>query len=127
MQRSFTHIHHNNPPSNKSILEWYNDFIERGCICGQGGGHSGRPTVSEEVVERVRDNYLRSHKSTCRYSQEFNFHNAQCARSYANAWGLHLIGCNWSKSYIRETKKRALNFTTLSRIRWKMILICFQR
>ncbi|GFO14828.1 hypothetical protein PoB_004133300 [Plakobranchus ocellatus] len=64
-------IHHNNPPSNKLILEWYNDFIVRGCICDQRKGHSGRPAVSENVFKRVRDNYLRSpKKSTRRCSQE---------------------------------------------------------
>ncbi|GFO18390.1 hypothetical protein PoB_004489500 [Plakobranchus ocellatus] len=71
VQRSLRRIHHNNLPSNKSILEWYNDFIERGCICDQRKGHSGRPAVSEEVFERVRDSYLRSpKKSTRRCSQE---------------------------------------------------------
>lgn len=71
VQRSFRRIHHNTPPSNKSILKWYNDFTERGCICDQRRGHSGRPAVSEDVVERVRDTYLRSpKKSTRRCSRE---------------------------------------------------------
>ncbi|PSN38692.1 hypothetical protein C0J52_17283 [Blattella germanica] len=60
-----------NPPTNKSILKWYNDFVEKGCICNQRKGHSGRPSVSVEVVKRVRETFLRSpKKSTRRASRE---------------------------------------------------------
>ncbi|GFO34250.1 hypothetical protein PoB_006075500 [Plakobranchus ocellatus] len=65
-QRSFRRNHHNNPPSNKSILKSDNDFIERGCICGQRKKHFGRPAVSENLVERVRDRYLLSPKKSTR-------------------------------------------------------------
>ncbi|GFN88899.1 hypothetical protein PoB_001540500 [Plakobranchus ocellatus] len=80
VQHSFRRIHHNNPDSHKSILEWYNDFIEKGCKCDQRKEHSGRPAVSEEVVERVRDSYLcSSKKSSRRYSQELQFlHRTVC-------------------------------------------------
>jgi hypothetical protein len=27
------------PPTNKSILKWHRNFIERGCICDQRKGH----------------------------------------------------------------------------------------
>jgi hypothetical protein len=27
------------PPNDKSILKWYNNFIEKGCICDQRKGH----------------------------------------------------------------------------------------
>ena len=37
------------PPTNKSILKWHRYFIEIGCICDQRKGHSGRPSVSEQV------------------------------------------------------------------------------
>ena len=71
VQRSFRRIHHNNPPTNKSILKWYNDFLEKGCICDQRKGHSGRPAVSEGAVDRVREAFVRSpKKSTRRASQE---------------------------------------------------------
>jgi len=42
------------PPTNKSILKWHRNFIERGCICDQRKGHSGRPSVSEQVVDRCQ-------------------------------------------------------------------------
>ncbi|GFO01108.1 hypothetical protein PoB_002761300 [Plakobranchus ocellatus] len=59
VQRSFRRIHHTNKLSYKSILEWCNNFIER-------KGHSGCPGVPENVIERVRDNYLRSPKKSKR-------------------------------------------------------------
>ncbi|GFN82464.1 hypothetical protein PoB_000897000 [Plakobranchus ocellatus] len=37
-----------------------------GCICDQRKGHSGRPLVSDNIVERVRDNYLCSPKKLTR-------------------------------------------------------------
>lgn len=71
VQRAFRRLHHVKPPTNKSILKWYNDFRDKGCICDQRKGHSGRPSVSEEVVDRVRQTFLRSpKKSTRRCSQE---------------------------------------------------------
>ena len=36
-------------PTNRSILKWHRNFIERGCICDQRKGHSGRPSVSEQL------------------------------------------------------------------------------
>lgn len=71
VQRAFRRTFHMNPPTNKSILKWYNDFVEKGCICNQRKGHSGRPSVSVEVVNRVRETFLRSpKKSTRRASRE---------------------------------------------------------
>ena len=59
------------PPTNKSILKWDRNFIERGCICDQRKGHSSRLSVSEQVVDRVRESFLRSpRKSTHRASRE---------------------------------------------------------
>ena len=59
------------PPTKKSILKWHRNFIERGCICDQRKGHSGRPLVLEQVVDRVRESFLRSpRKSTRRASRE---------------------------------------------------------
>ncbi|PSN53566.1 hypothetical protein C0J52_09183 [Blattella germanica] len=71
VQRAFRRTFHMNPPTNKSILKWYNNFVEKGCICNQRKGHSGRPSVSGEVVNRVRETFLRSpKKSTRRASRE---------------------------------------------------------
>jgi hypothetical protein len=43
-----------NPPTNKSILKCHRNFIERGYICDQRKGHSGRPSVSDQVVDRCQ-------------------------------------------------------------------------
>ena len=32
VQRAFRRIHHGDLPTNKSILKWYRDFNEKGCI-----------------------------------------------------------------------------------------------
>ncbi|PSN55350.1 hypothetical protein C0J52_01846, partial [Blattella germanica] len=58
-----------NPPTNKSILKWYNDFVEKGCICNQRKGHS----VSVEVVNRVRETFLRSPKKSTRRASRLRF------------------------------------------------------
>ena len=58
MQRAFKLKFNVDPPTNKSILKWRRDFIERGCICDQRKGHSGRPSVSEQVVDRVRESFF---------------------------------------------------------------------
>ena len=71
VQRAFKRKFNVDPPTNKSILKWHRNFIERGCICDQRKGHSSRPSVSEQVVDRVRESFLRSpRKSTRRASRE---------------------------------------------------------
>jgi hypothetical protein len=71
VQRAFKRRFNVDPPTNKCILKWYGNFIEKGCICDQRKGHSGRPSVSEQVVDRVREAFLRSpKKSTHRASRE---------------------------------------------------------
>jgi len=46
VQRAFKSKFNVNGPTNKSILKWHRNFIERGCICDQRKGHSVRPSVS---------------------------------------------------------------------------------
>ena len=71
VQRAFKLTFIVDPPTNKFILKWHKNFIERGCICDQRKGHSGRPSVSEQVVDRIRESFLRSpRKSTRRASRE---------------------------------------------------------
>ena len=71
VQRAFKLKFNVDPPTNKSILKWHRNLIERGCICDQRKGLSGRPSVSEQVVDRVRESFLRSpRKSTRRASRE---------------------------------------------------------
>ena len=71
VQRAFKLKFNVDPQTNKSILKWRRNFIERGCIFYQRKGHSGRSSVSEQVVERVRESFLHSpRKSTRRASRE---------------------------------------------------------
>jgi len=60
VQRAFKLKFNMDPPTNKSILKWHRNFIERGYICNPRKGHSGRPSVSEQVVDRVRESFLRA-------------------------------------------------------------------
>jgi len=70
VQRAFKRKFNVDPPTNKPILKLYRNFIERGCICDQRKGHSGRQSVSEQVVDRVREFFFRSpRKSTRRASR----------------------------------------------------------
>ena len=50
VKRAFKRKFNVDPPTNKPILKWHRNFIERGCICDQRKGHSGRPSVSEHSV-----------------------------------------------------------------------------
>ena len=71
VQRAFKLKFNVDPPTNKFILKWHRIFIERGCICDQRKGYSGQPSVSEQVVDRVRESFLCSpRKSKRRASRE---------------------------------------------------------
>jgi len=54
VQRAFKRKFNVDPPIKKFILKWHRNFIERGCICDQRKGHSGRPSVSEQLSTRSR-------------------------------------------------------------------------
>ena len=49
------------PPDYNSILRWYRKFEKKNCLCY--GKRSGRPGVSEEKVEQVREALQHSHGS----------------------------------------------------------------
>jgi hypothetical protein len=78
------------PLTNKSILKWHRNFIERGCICNQRKGHSGQPLVSGQVVDRVRDSILRSHrKSTRRVSRDLEVPQSTVSKILRKCLRLH--------------------------------------
>jgi len=54
VQRAFKRKFNVDPLTNKSIFKWHRNFIERECICDQRKGHSGRPSVSEQLSTRSR-------------------------------------------------------------------------
>ena len=55
-------------PSATNIMKWHTKFTNSGCLCK--GKSSGQPSVSEDDVDKIRDVYLSSPKtSTRRMSQ----------------------------------------------------------
>ena len=69
VQRLFRRRYGKPPPTRRSIYDWSKKLQENGCLCK--GKSSGRPPVSEETVERVRETFTRSpRKSTTRASLE---------------------------------------------------------
>jgi hypothetical protein len=69
VQRGFRTKYHTEPPTGKTIKEWYRKFEETGCLCATK--RTGRPGSSPETVDRVRESLTRSpQKSTRRASRE---------------------------------------------------------
>jgi len=58
VQRRFRIMYHTEPPTDKTIREWYMKFQQRGCLCA--AKRSGRPGPSAETVERVQEAFVRS-------------------------------------------------------------------
>ena len=62
-------MYHTEPPTDKTIREWYMKFQQSGCLCA--AKRRGRPGPSAETVERVQETFVRSpQKSTTRASRE---------------------------------------------------------
>lgn len=71
MQRAFWRQYRGDPPTHQSILRWYRQLKDKGCLCKVKS--SGRPGVSAEKVERIREAFARSpQKSTCQASRELD-------------------------------------------------------
>jgi hypothetical protein len=56
VQRAFRAKYAKDPPTDKTIREWYKQFTETGCLCKQKS--SGRPLTAEDEVVRVRASFL---------------------------------------------------------------------
>ncbi|CAM1313246.1 Uncharacterised protein r2_g2368 [Pycnogonum litorale] len=63
-QREFVRKFHKQAPTGKQIWTWHKKFQEEGCLCRKKG--SGRPAVSEEMVNQVRETFSRSPKMSVR-------------------------------------------------------------
>jgi hypothetical protein len=69
VQRDFRRRYGKPPPTRQSIYDWSKKFQETGYLCK--GKSSGRPPISEEMVERHRETFTRSpRKPTTRASLE---------------------------------------------------------
>ena len=58
VQREFRAWFRKDAPCRNNITSWYRLFVENGCYCQ--GKSPGRPRVSDDNIERVRDAFLRS-------------------------------------------------------------------
>jgi hypothetical protein len=58
VQREFLARFKKDAPHKNNISRWYRQFVEIGCLCK--GKSPGRPRVSDENIERVREAFQRS-------------------------------------------------------------------
>ncbi|PSN55313.1 hypothetical protein C0J52_01800 [Blattella germanica] len=73
VQRAFGRNNQHGAPCNKTILKWYRQFVEQGYLCDKRKAHSGKRPLNVEIVEYVREKFVRSpRKSVRRASQELN-------------------------------------------------------
>ncbi|GFV57073.1 DUF4817 domain-containing protein [Trichonephila clavipes] len=64
VKRVFRNHYGKEAPTNKSILRWYQQLGKTGCFCKKK--ISGRPSVSEEAVEKVKPSFVRSPRKSTR-------------------------------------------------------------
>jgi len=57
-------MYHTEPPTDKTIREWYMKFQQSGCLCA--AKRRGRQGPSAETVERVRETFVRSPQKSAR-------------------------------------------------------------
>jgi hypothetical protein len=57
VQRRFRTMYYTEPPTDKTIREWYMKFQQSSCLCA--AKRTGRPGPSAETVERVRETFVR--------------------------------------------------------------------
>ena len=75
VQRQFRTKFRKQPPSDNSVRRRYAQFQETGCACKRKS--TGRPSVTEQQVEQVRQAFVRSpRKSTVRGSSKRARHTA---------------------------------------------------
>jgi hypothetical protein len=68
-QRNYRTQFNKQPPSDNAIRDWHRRFLETGSVHDRK--RSGRPGVSDECVERIRESFVRSPtKSTRRASRK---------------------------------------------------------
>jgi hypothetical protein len=98
-------------------LKWSSKFIHRRCICDHRKGHSGRPSVSEKVVDHVRESFLCSPKKSMHIaSRELQVPHSTISKIFAYTCGFTLTICNWSKRvYTWKTRKRDMHFAKISK------------
>lgn len=88
VQRTFRTSYGRSPPDVKSIKRWYEKFKETGSV--EDLPRSGRPSVSEATVDRVRQSFQRSpSKSTRQASRELQIPQASVVKILHKRLRLH--------------------------------------
>ena len=64
MQGAFSRKFNKNAPTGKQIWAWHKKFKEEDCLCRAKG--SGRPPVSEDIVNQVRETFAQSPRKSVR-------------------------------------------------------------
>jgi hypothetical protein len=103
VQRNFRHEYGRQPPDVKSIAGWYAEVKETGNVSDRK--RPGRPSVSEETVDAVRDAFQRSQrKSPHRASHELCMPQSTVVKMLRNGCVYAHANCNslkpWSQMII---------------------------
>jgi len=119
VQRRFRIMYPTEPPTDKTIREWYMKFQQSGCLCAAKG--RGRPGPSAETVEHVRETFVRSPQkstrvhisSTCKVGQKLGVSLPMLTCS-PSAWPSRLL-------YRRGRKSRRDLWITLYSVECKKV------
>jgi len=105
VQWRFRIMYHTEPPTDKTIREWYMKFQQSGCLCT--AKRTGHPGPSAETVERVRETFVRSPQksprvhisSTCKVGQKLGVYLSLLIRSF-------LLCLSWLlRSRVRKSRR----------------------
>ena len=94
-QRNYRINYRRHPPSRPSIRAWHNKFMETGTVLDKE--RSGRPKISEENINRVREASARSPTKSIRTAARqfsYSYHVQQCTKSYTRICDCTLTKCN---------------------------------
>jgi len=94
LQRAFGAKYAKDPPTEKTIREWYKQFTETGCLCKQKSGD--RPLTAEDEVEWIRNSFLHSpKKSMGTAAKELSMSKQQCRDFCVSVWCLSHNASKW--------------------------------
>ena len=119
VQRRFRTMYRTEPPTDKTIREWYMKFQQSGCPCA--AKRRDRPGPSAETVEHVRETFVRSPQkstrvhisSTCKVGQKLGVSLPMLTCS-PSAWPSRLL-------YRRGRKSRRDLWITLYSVECKKV------
>lgn len=106
VQRNFQNVFGRLPPDPRSIIAWYAKFKKTGSVLDLP--RKGRPTVSDEIVETVRETFKRSpSKSTRRASRELRIPRATVQKILHKRLRMHAYKVQILHALQSNDKRRA--------------------